>query len=49
MKLNLAFAILHKNDCCSIFANSLNIHTARFKQGKISSLSVIIIYDISRS
>lgn len=44
MKLNLAFAILHKNDCCSIFANSLNIHTARFKQGKICSLSVMIIY-----
>lgn len=42
MKLK-CFAILHKNDCYSIFAKSLNIHTARFQQGKICFLSVMII------
>lgn len=44
MNMNLAFVILHKNGCYSIFAKSLNNHTARFKQGKICSLSILIIY-----
>lgn len=43
------FAILHKNDCYSIFANYLNIHTAGFKQGNICFLSVMIIYLGSRN
>lgn len=48
MKLK-CFAILHKNDCYSIFDKPLNVHTARFKQGKICFLSVMIIYLGSRN